>query len=163
MRKSTYSESAFSHWTPESGRPVLSNTLPWEIEAVSVFKKLLFWPCDPVGKCRHLGDRDNIYQLLPCIIHIDTLPGCVSCFLCVDVGVGVCVQAGLIFYIYLFIFNVFPRQTPTQTQSHKLVLPFVSPVQIRAKSADATESLEKKLLAPPGRLNKRGFIRNKGK
>lgn len=123
---------------------------------------VFFWPRDPAGKRRHLRDRDPIYQLLPCIIHIDTFD------LCSFFVVRVCSsQASLIFHIRMFIFNVYPKQTPTQTQSHKVAFLFVSPAQIRAISADGAESAKnegkKKLFAPPGKLNKRGFIRNKGK
>lgn len=96
---------------------------------------MVLWPWDPSGKCHHIGDRNTIYQLLSYIIHVDTLPGCETPFF---------VQAGLIFNIYLFIFNVYPRQTPTQTQSDKLAFPFVGWVQTQAKSADVTESTKLK-------------------
>lgn len=43
-------------------------------------KKYYFDPETLVGKCQSLGDKDTIYQLLPCIIHMDTLPGNVRFF-----------------------------------------------------------------------------------
>lgn len=114
-------------------------------------------------KCHHLGDRDAIDQFFPYIIHVDTLLGYVRVFFFFSFFI----QAGLIFHVYVFIFNVYPRQTPTQTQSDKQEFPFVGRMQTRAKSADVTQSSKKrekgKILAPIGRLNKRGFIQNKGK